>query len=815
MDPHHQTEYEHEQLRLAALRELDLLDTEAEPEFDRVTQLAARTLGVPICLISLVESDRLWFKSHCGTDLTEYPHGDGFCHHVVRQGCALVCPDLRLDARFASHPIVNGTEHPVLFYAGMPLCLDGRHIIGTLCVLDRTPHPDFGAEREDTLRQFAEMVVDILQARQQRTLIQRERALFSDGPVSVVIWDNAQQHNRLVYHSLNLAHLIGEDLYARLHRGEVFDSIVFKDDVRQFRTALRSHVLTQLPSLEISYRLACGKRWLQQITHADHDEDGKLLRIRGYLSDISHQKVLETAIESTKERLFLALEAAQIGTWDMNARTQSRLVNPRTAAMLGYRADELDFSHSVWSNLVHPFDRARLRELTQKRLRLAQSAPNEDAPTITVEYRLRHKHGHYIWVQSHAKLVSRDEHGQPERIVGTIIDITEQKAAATLKTTQQQVMDLLNATQRHFLLDKSLTSACARMFEPLLQLTESQFGFIGLVHHDETGQPFLQVPSISNISWDQPTSDWYARHIGSAEGLRFANLDNLFGHVVTHNTVVCTNQIAQHPASRGTPKGHPVLEAFLGIPLRFDGKVVGMIGLGNRIEGYDEQMVAVLDPLVNTLGTLIHAREIEERRVRAEQQLADQASHDSMTGLSNRGRCFDVAREMVARARRYQEPLTLAIFDLDHFKQVNDRFGHAMGDEVIRTFAHVMLRSLRDTDVAARIGGEEFVALLPATSLADAQVALERIRAATEAALIESEGQRVPITVSIGACAWQPDLESVDAWLARADDALYEAKHQGRNRIVSAPDLTPSTDTRPAPATETPKSDTDLSDSGD
>jgi diguanylate cyclase (GGDEF)-like protein/PAS domain S-box-containing protein len=794
-----------EQNRLAALRDLDLLDTEAEPEFDRVTRMAARNLGVPICLISLVDSDRLWFKSHCGTDLTEYPHGDGFCHHVVREGHALVCPDLRLDARFAEHPIVCNAERPFLFYAGTPLCLDGEHIIGTLCVLDGVPHPEFGAEAAATLAEFAAMVCDILQARQQRTLIQRERALFADGPISVVIWDNAEQHNRLVYHSLNLAHLIGEDLYARLHGGEAFDTIVFKDDARAFRTALRSHVVTRLSSLEISYRLACGKRWLQQITHADHDEEGKLLRIRGYLSDISHQKLLETAIENTKERLFLALEAAQIGTWDMNAKTQSRLVNPRTAAMLGYRADEIDFTHSMWSSLVHPFDRARLRDLTQKRLDAAAASTQDAPPTVTIEYRLRHKHGHYIWVQSHAKLVSRDEQGLPERIVGTIIDITEQRAAASLKATQQQVMDLLNATQRHFLVDKSLTSACARMFEPLLQLTESQFGFIGLVHHDEAGQPFLQVPSISNISWDQATSDWYAQHIGSAEGLRFTNLDNLFGHVVTHNTVVCTNQIAQHPASRGTPKGHPVLEAFLGIPLRFDGQVVGMIGLGNRIDGYDEQMVTVLDPLANTLGTLIHAREIEERRARAEQQLADQASHDSMTGLCNRSRCFESAREMVARARRYHEPLTLAIFDLDHFKQVNDRHGHAMGDEVIRTFAHVMLRALRDTDVAARIGGEEFVALLPATALADALVALERIRAATEAALVESEGQRVPITVSIGACAWHPGFETVDAWLARADEALYEAKHQGRNRIVTAspPEAPPAT-------AETPKSDTDL-----
>ena len=267
----------------------------------------------------------------------------------------------------------------------------------------------------------------------------------------------------------------------------------------------------------------------------------------------------------------------------------------------------------------------------------------------------------------------------------------------------------------------------------------------------------------------------------------FTELDNLFGYVVTHNTVVCTNDAVNHPGQNTNPPGIPELQSFTGIPLRYDGQVVGLLALGNRQEGYEPAMVQMLEPLTLTLGTLIHARAVEEERARAERQLVQQATADALTGLANRRRFFDVSMGLLAQCRRYGTPATVALMDLDHFKQVNDRHGHAMGDAVLKAFSGVLLEVLRESDLAARVGGEEFAVLLPSTTAEEAQIPLERIRQLLSARVVELDGQQVSVSVSIGVCEWREELDSPDAWLAQADLALYAAKDGGRNRLCVAP----------------------------
>jgi diguanylate cyclase (GGDEF)-like protein len=124
------------------------------------------------------------------------------------------------------------------------------------------------------------------------------------------------------------------------------------------------------------------------------------------------------------------------------------------------------------------------------------------------------------------------------------------------------------------------------------------------------------------------------------------------------------------------------------------------------------------------------------------------------------------------------------MFDLDHFKKINDRFGHAVGDRALQTFARTAAARLRATDVIGRLGGEEFAAILPGTSLLSAAVAAERVRVAFEAAAIEIDGLPIGGTVSIGAAATElPDCD-IDVLLEQADKALYAAKASGRNRYV-------------------------------
>jgi diguanylate cyclase (GGDEF)-like protein len=167
-----------------------------------------------------------------------------------------------------------------------------------------------------------------------------------------------------------------------------------------------------------------------------------------------------------------------------------------------------------------------------------------------------------------------------------------------------------------------------------------------------------------------------------------------------------------------------------------------------------------------------------ERAVRVHK---DAASIDPLTGLLNRRGFLDGAQSMIAQAAQNREPVSVLIFDLDHFKAVNDRFGHAAGDEALRTFGATVGRTMRASDLLGRIGGEEFAAVLPAT-VEEAASAAERVRANFEEAGRTVAGHQLAATVSVGAAGGLPGTD-IATLLSRADRALYRAKANGRNCV--------------------------------
>lgn len=181
-------------------------------------------------------------------------------------------------------------------------------------------------------------------------------------------------------------------------------------------------------------------------------------------------------------------------------------------------------------------------------------------------------------------------------------------------------------------------------------------------------------------------------------------------------------------------------------------------------------------------AVLLVAMLVAFRRVKAAAEF--NAAFDALTGLSNR-RTVDAALEgAVARARRTQAPLTVIALDLDHFKLVNDRHGHAAGDALLAATGATLRANLRDGDVPARVGGEEFLILMPDTDETSAQLVAERIRAAV--AGLEIPEVRTPVTASLGIAHLDPFELDGRQLLLRADRALYAAKGSGRNQVVSA-----------------------------
>jgi len=161
------------------------------------------------------------------------------------------------------------------------------------------------------------------------------------------------------------------------------------------------------------------------------------------------------------------------------------------------------------------------------------------------------------------------------------------------------------------------------------------------------------------------------------------------------------------------------------------------------------------------------------------------ASTDHLTGLLNRRALMDNATQLCTRQAKRKEPVAVLMFDLDHFKSINDRFGHALGDSVLRLFGQVVRSSTRAHDLIGRFGGEEFVAIVPG-GLESASKIAERVRSAFEAAGVMVDEHAIGATVSIGTAASYEAVTSIDALIARADAALYRAKHEGRNRIYAA-----------------------------
>lgn len=221
---------------------------------------------------------------------------------------------------------------------------------------------------------------------------------------------------------------------------------------------------------------------------------------------------------------------------------------------------------------------------------------------------------------------------------------------------------------------------------------------------------------------------------------------------------------------------HMRIRSWLGVPLIFRDRVIGMLALDserpNHFTPDHARLVAAFADQVAV--AMENARLFEEV-----QQLA---MVDPLTGLFNRRHFFTVARREFERARRYGRFLSVLMLDIDHFKQVNDTYGHAAGDHVLRVIAQRCQRSLRDIDVVGRYGGEEFVVLLPETDLASAQLVAEKLHRGIAAA-IHTEKAAITITVSLGAGALDEGCANLEVLLERADQALYAAKQAGRNCV--------------------------------
>lgn len=236
----------------------------------------------------------------------------------------------------------------------------------------------------------------------------------------------------------------------------------------------------------------------------------------------------------------------------------------------------------------------------------------------------------------------------------------------------------------------------------------------------------------------------------------------------------------EHPAFHNNPLvvGEPNIRSYAGVPLRRQNglKVGAICAVDHRERDFTKDQLDLLGDLAQLMAEQIELRQI--------------ATTDSLTGaLTRRAFEVEVTREY-RRNRRYQRDLSVIAVDVDHFKKINDNYGHAAGDLVLKNVVSQIKQGLRDVDFLGRLGGEEFVVGLPETALDGAAIAAERLRETIAGMAIISNGDRISVTASFGIAGLSRADSDWKEMLGRADVALYRAKEEGRNRCVChQPDL--------------------------
>ncbi|WP_245005019.1 sensor domain-containing diguanylate cyclase [Paraburkholderia sacchari] len=447
------------------------------------------------------------------------------------------------------------------------------------------------------------------------------------------------------------------------------------------------------------------------------------------------EAMLLEELESLRARerlLALAIAGSGTGIWDRDVVTGEIRYSTGWKAMLGYAADEVSNRIEDSYQRLHPDDLDYVKATMQAHF-------EGRTEQYEVEHRIRCKDGSYKWICSRGKVTARDDAGRALRMIGTTTDVTSMhQMAERLRESASLVTNLTNEVP-------GLVFQCRRTPNGHMSLPYASAG-IAEIYELEPAQVAAHARAIEALIHPDDLEAYRASFAASAATLAPWHLEYR----------VC-------------------------LPRQ-----------GLRWRQGDAKPQRLADGVIVWHGFIT---DVTERKC-IEAELQEFATTDGLTGLANR-RHFMMRLEAQLALLRHADSVgnpghvghasaAVLMCDLDHFKSINDRFGHAVGDEALRHFAAILRTHLRAGDVAGRIGGEEFALLLGGADLDGACTVARRIQDCIARAPLAAGAGGVPLTVSIGVTQMRAGDPSVEAALSRSDSALYRAKKGGRNRIEFA-----------------------------
>lgn len=455
----------------------------------------------------------------------------------------------------------------------------------------------------------------------------------------------------------------------------------------------------------------------------------------------------------TEEQFVFAIREGIDGLWDWNTTTDEVYYSSRWKSMLGYQDDELEATLATWKHLVHPDDKDDV-------LSNVQAFLVGKSEFFEAEMRMRHKNGEYIYVRSRGFYLTNATADNSSRLIGTHVDITERKKAELFEQRNTKILKMIAKGE----LAADIYDEIALMYEekhPGMRCSLLELDGNVLLHGG--------APSLPKAYCDAVNGLLNGPNVGSCGASTYTGKRVLVEDIATDKKWENIKRFAL-PHGMRCCWSEPIKNS--------QGKVLGALGmyydfpaLPNEQQSHDLLSAA-------RLAGIIMEREQNQKRI------LDLAYIDELTGLSSRSYFFLNLDELIKTSKRYQRRFSLLYLDLDNFKIVNDSFGHAAGDALLKEVAQRLNRTRRDVDFIARLSGDEFCIVVK--NLDDkcdgANVAQRCLDAVSKPLYLF--GQKYTPSCSIGIAHYPDNGKSYQSLVKASDTALYAAKDLGRNRYA-------------------------------
>ncbi|PIY30232.1 MAG: hypothetical protein CO105_12330 [Comamonadaceae bacterium CG_4_9_14_3_um_filter_60_33] len=715
--------------RLEELHTLQLLDTVAEPDFDNLALLASEICDTPVALISLVDQDRVWFKSRVGFADAYARRTQSICSRAIADVEPLVVEDAGADPRFQNLEVVLAPQG-VRFYAGVPLVLASGAALGCLCVIDHTPRT-LSSKQLNSLKRLAGQVVALIEARraQLRLLAQEKNRLETEQRLNFALdaadigdWDMDLRTN-VARRSLLHDQCFGYTEPVPVWGYDTYLAHIFEADRTRVDDCYQ-RAMAGDGAYDVEFRVVWPDQtlhWLWSKGRFYFDDHGKPYRVAGILIDITERKQVEAALQAGNTRLQL-LETCVSRLNDIVLITEAEpleqpgprivFVNDAFVRRTGYSREEVMGK----TPRILQGEKTQRKELDRIFAALKRWEP---VRSELINYT---KTGEEFWLEMDIVPVA-DATGWYTHWVAVERDITQRKLAEVALNESEIRHRSMFENNPH---PMWVYDCETLVFLSVNDAAVSQYGYT---------REELQHMSLPDI---HPVEDHATLH--------------------THLAIDLRSRVAA---------------AQVWTNLRKD---------GTRIK---VEVSAHAMDYQGRSARLVLAHDITER-MQSQAKVHHLAFHDLLTGLPNRRQFLNHANQVLCKTEPGSDVSACILLDLDNFKRINDHWGHRCGDELLKQVALRIQQCLPPSGFFARLGGDEFIVFLTdigadraAASLAAQGLCSKILVALARGFLIDNREHFTSASLGIALCG---DAQiTVDELLSRADSAMYSAKADGRN----------------------------------